>query len=353
MIKKKVYFFWTAILITFVALIYVLHGILFPFVMGFILAYMLNPLVSKLEKHHFSRTWGTLIVILGLFFILLSSLLILIPILEAQIISFAIKIPSLSAELWKRIQPLFDLIKEYVSQTQLEYVKQAISEQSSNFFSGVSDILISLFSSWGAVFDIVSVVIITPVVAFYLLLDWKDLIAHIKNLYPRHLSDFLNNKIGQIDEILSAFIRGQALVCLFLGLFYGIGLSVIGLDFGFSIGFISGVFSFIPYVGTLTGFILSLLLAFTQSASWGLFCGILIVFALGQFLEGYILTPKLVGDKIHLHPVWVIFALFAGGYLFGFLGILTAVPVAAVLGVIVRTALEFYQKSSFYKGSSK
>ena len=168
-------------------------------------------------------------------------------------------------------------------------------------------------------------------------------------MFPRKYADFMNLKLGQIDEILSAFVRGQAIVCLFLGLFYGLGLSVIGLDFGFSIGLIAGIFSFIPYVGTLTGFVLSLLLAYTQSADWGLYAGILLVFGVGQFLEGYVLTPKLVGDKIQLHPVWVIFALMAGGSLFGFVGVLVAVPVAAVLGVVVRTLVEYYKKSSFFK----
>ena len=353
MIKKKTTLFCICFFVVFISLIYLLRGILLPFVMGFVLAYMLNPLVIKLEKHHFSRGWASICVIGTLILLLLLSLLVLIPVLEAQIIAFVIKVPVLSAELWKKIEPVFDLIKSHVSETQLDYVKQTISTQGTNFITQATDVLMQLFSSWGAIFDIVSIVIITPVVTFYLLSDWAVFVAKIKDLYPRHWADFFNKKMSEIDEILSAFIRGQALVCLFLGLFYGIGLSVIGLDFGFSIGFVSGVFSFIPYVGTLTGFALSLLLGFAQSVSWGVFCGILIVFGLGQFLEGYVLTPKLVGNKIHLHPVWVIFALFAGGYLFGFLGILVAVPVAAVLGVVIRTALEFYQSSSFYKGKNQ
>ncbi len=348
---KKTTLFWLLFLVCTVALTYVLRGILLPFILGFVLAYLLNPLVLKLQKHHISRTWGTLAVILGLIMILLVCLLILIPVLEAQVIAFVVKVPTLSAALWGRIQPLFDLAKEHVSPTQMAYLKETVSTQATAFVSDASNALMGLFTGWMAVFNIISFIIITPVVAFYLLLDWQKIVVQIKALYPRKNAAFLNDKIGQTDEILSAFIRGQALVCLFLGLFYGLGLSVIGLDFGFSIGFIAGIFSFIPYVGSLTGFALSLLLAFTQSADWGLFAGILIVFGIGQFLEGYVLTPKLVGDKIRLHPVWVIFALFAGGYLFGFLGVLLAVPVAAVLGVVVRTAVEFYEKSAFYKGT--
>ena len=350
---KKTTLFWICFFVIFCGLIYLLHGILLPFVLGFVLAYMLNPIVLKLQKWHFSRIWGTLVVILGLLLSLLTFILILIPVLQVQISTFIKKLPNLSAALWDRILPMFEVVKNHISETQMDYLKQTVSSHAATFFAEISNSLMEVFSSWGALFDIISFIVITPVVSFYILADWPELTAQIKHLYPRHYAKFLNEKMGQIDQILSAFIRGQALVCLFLGLFYGIGLSVIGLDFGFSIGFISGVFSFIPYVGSICGFILSLLLAFTQSATWSIFAGILIVFGLGQFIEGYILTPKLVGNKIHLHPVWVIFALLAGGYLFGFLGILIAVPLAAVLGVVVRTLVDFYEKSLFYKGSKK
>ena len=347
---KKTTLFWITSLLILVLLASVLKGILLPFILSFVLAYILNPLVIKLEKHRFNRTWATGLVILALLLVVLLSILILIPVLQAQIISFAVKVPALANALWVKVQPLFDLIKEHISENQLNYLKETISSQTSTLMEDMSSALMRLFTGWSALFNIVSFVVITPVVTFYLLDDWNIIVEKVKSLYPRKNADFINSKINEIDITLSAFIRGQAVVCLFLALFYGFGLTAVNLDFGFSIGFIAGIFSFIPYVGSLTGFVLSLLLAFTQSADWSLFVGILMVFGIGQFLEGYILTPKLVGDKIGLHPVWVIFALMAFGSLFGFLGVLLAVPVSAVLGVVIRTALDFYKNSVYFKG---
>ena len=346
--KTTLFWFGSVALICF--LVFILKGILMPFILSFILAYILNPLIVKLQKKNLSRTLSTTIVVVGLSFAVLMSILILLPVLQAQIISFVVKIPALANALWTKVQPVFEAIKEHISETQLSYLKETLSVQTSNLFNDISTTLMRLFTGWSALFNVISFVIITPVVVFYLLLDWNEIVCKIKQLIPQNKANVINVKINEMDEILSAFIRGQAIVCLFLALFYGFGLTAVNLDFGFSIGFIAGIFSFIPYVGSLTGFILSLLLAFTQSADWSLFLGILMVFGIGQFLEGYILTPKLVGDKIGLHPVWVIFALMAGAYLFGFLGVLLAVPVSAVLGVLVRSAISCYKNSIYYKG---
>ena len=346
---KKTALFWIISFFVLATLTVLLRGILLPFVLSFVLAYILNPLVVKLQNWRFNRAWATGTVILCLILMLLLSVLILLPVLQAQIISFAVKVPTLANALWLKVQPVFDLIKEHISETQLSYLKETVSSQTAVLVNEVTSALMRLFTGWSALFNIISFIVITPVVTFYLLNDWNIIIEKIKSLYPRKNTDFINSKINEVDEALSAFIRGQAVVCLFLALFYGFGLTAVNLDFGFSIGFIAGIFSFIPYVGSLTGFILSLLLAFTQSADLALFVGILMVFGMGQFLEGYILTPKLVGDKIGLHPVWVIFALMAFGFLFGFLGVLIAVPVSAVLGVAIRTAVDFYKKSIYYK----
>lgn len=346
----KISLFWILAAILFGFVIYALWGILLPFVAGFILAYILNPLVVKLKKHHLSRTWATSIVIVGLILCVFACFFILLPVLEAQLISFIVKVPQLANTLWIKIQPFLDMIKDRISEQQLDYVKDSLSNQTSNFIDNLGSTLLGLFTGWTALFNVASFLVITPVVTFYLLNDWDKITQKIKDLYPRKSADFINQKMNEIDVILSAFIRGQAAVCLFLALFYGFGLTLIGLDFGFSVGFIAGIFSFIPYVGTLTGFALSLLLALAQSGGLSLFLWILVVFGIGQFLEGYVLTPRLVGDKVGLHPVWVIFALFAGSYLFGFLGMLIAVPVFAVLGVVARTAITCYKNSIYYKG---
>ena len=353
--SRKITLFWIATVAFLCFLIYLLWGILLPFVAGFILAYILNPLVIKLTKHHLSRTWATGIVIFCLLLAVITCFFILFPVLEAQLFAFIKEVPQIIEALWKKAQPILDMIKDHVTDQQLDYVKDRLFANISDLMNNMGTALLQLFMSGTALFNVASFLVITPVVSFYLLNDWDKITSKIKDLCPRKNADFINQKIHETDTILSAFIRGQSLVCVCLALFYGFGLTLVGLDFGFSVGFIAGIFSFIPYVGTLTGFILSILLAVTQAAApdtsfLPLFIGVLVVFGIGQFLEGYILTPKLVGDKVGLHPVWVIFALFAGSYLFGFLGLLIAVPVFAVLGVVVRTSIDFYKNSIYYKG---
>ncbi len=348
--NKKIYAFWISLFIIFALLTWALSGILLPFVLSFILAYILNPLVVKLESKGCSRTVASVFVITALIVAILLSFLIVLPILESQVIGFIQKIPFYATELWNKLQPLFDAVKNYASPEQLANVKETMSNQSMTFFNKIGGMLLDLFSQGMVLFNIVTFIIITPVITFYLLNDWPVITEKIQGLIPQKKLGFFQEQLSEIDITLSAFIRGQAMVCLFLALFYGIGLTIIGLDLGFVVGFISGILSFIPYVGSLSGFFISLLLAFTQSAGWGVFIGILFVFGIGQFIEGYVLTPKLVGDKVGLHPAWVIFALFAGGYLFGFMGVLLAVPVTAVLGVLLRTTIKAYKESSFYKG---
>lgn len=349
--NKKIYAFWITLFLLLALLTWALSGILLPFVLSFILAYILNPLVVTLTAKGCSRTVASVLVIAGLIIAILLAFLIVMPVLESQVIGFIQKIPTYAEALWNKLQPLFDAVKNYASPEQIATVKETMSTQSISFFNKIGGMLLDLFSQGMVLFNIVTFIIITPVITFYLLNDWPIIVDKTRGLIPQKKLPFVQEQMQEIDTTLSAFIRGQAMVCLFLALFYGIGLTIIGLDLGFVVGFISGILSFIPYVGSLSGFFISLLLAFTQSAGWGVFIGILFVFGIGQFIEGYVLTPKLVGDKVGLHPAWVIFALFAGGYLFGFMGVLLAVPVTAVLGVILRTTIKAYKESPFYKGT--
>ena len=223
MLFQKTTWFWIITTVVIGALTYVLSGILFPFVLGFILAYVLNPLVAKLEKHRFNRTWATVTVICGLLLTVLSAILVLIPVLEAQAVSFIVKVPTLANTLWTRLQPVFDMAKEHISEQQLTYIKEALSSQTSELMNEAGTALMGIFTGWSALFNIASFLVITPVVAFYLLADWKIITAKIKDLIPRQNMDFIMTKIRETDTILSAFIRGQASVCLFLALFYGLG----------------------------------------------------------------------------------------------------------------------------------
>ena len=201
-----------------------------------------------------------------------------------------------------------------------------------------------------ALANLLSLLFITPVVAFYLLRDWDRLKNQTNSLLPQRHAETIRQQLALVDRTLAGFVRGQATVCLVLAAYYGIGLTVIGVDFGLVVGIGIGLISFIPYLGSITGFVVSVGIALAQFDSWlpvGLVVGL---FAFGQFLEGYVLTPRLVGDRVGLHPVWVIFALLAGGSLFGFVGLLLAVPAAAVIGVLTRFAVLRYRKSRYYQG---
>jgi predicted PurR-regulated permease PerM len=212
-----------------------------------------------------------------------------------------------------------------------------------------ASVLGSVWAGGRAVIGAVSIVVVTPVVAFYLLYDWDRMLARLDALLPRQHADTIRALGRDVDKAIAGFIRGQGAVCLILGLFYAIALSAVGLNFGFLIGSVAGVISFIPYVGSIVGFFLSVGVALVQFwPDWIWILAVAGIFAVGQFLEGNILQPRLVGSSIGVHPVWLMFALFAFGSLFGFVGVLLAVPVTAAIGVLVRFAVERYRMSGFY-----
>ncbi|MBQ4084398.1 MAG: AI-2E family transporter [Alphaproteobacteria bacterium] len=348
--SKKSMLLWGAFAILFGLTLYGVRGILFPFVLSFVLAYLLNPISEKLAVKTKMPVLAPFFVVAGGIVLILLSLMLLIPILQTQVTAFADKVPSYASALWQKILPMLNELEGYMDEGRLETLRQSLSGKSTLILREVGKAMMSLFSGGMVLFDVATFVIITPVITYYLLADWNKITAQVENLFPRPYVKPINKRLKQIDTLLSAFVRGQAMVCLFLALFYGVGLTLIGVDLGFAVGFLAGVFSFVPYMGTMTGFVLSLLLALTQGASWPLFALIVAVFLIGQFIEGYILTPKLVGDKVGLHPAWIIFALFAGGALFGFTGVLLAVPLFTILKVVGQVVIEAYQKTAFYKG---
>ncbi len=330
-----------------------ISGILLPFVLAFVLAYFLHPFVVSLQKKHLSRTVATSIIT-GLFcFFIVGVFLILVPILQTQILALMVKVPILADILWEKTQSVVLYTKENIAPDQLKQISEAVSATVVSLFNTLGARLLKMLTGGIVFFNIVSLILITPVVLFYVLRDWCCVEKKMADMIPLKNKEKVKGIFSEINTALSGFIRGQASVCLLLGLFYGIGLSIIGLDFGLLVGLLAGILSFIPYFGFLTGIVLSCLLALTQSASLLLWAGIIGIFLVGQVLEGYVLTPKLVGDKVGLHPVWIIFALLAGGSLFGFLGVLVAVPVAAVIGVFVRHIVAWYKKSPVYLSTTK
>ncbi|CAA7627197.1 AI-2E family transporter [Magnetospirillum sp. UT-4] len=343
--------FWLIGMGVSLVLLYVLRGVLLPFVAGMAIAYFLDPLADRLERAGVSRILATSIITLAFFTTLVVVLLVLAPVIEDQVVAFAQKVPGYIESINQWLDPLIREAQRRLSPRDIEKLRSSAGEYAGTVAGWGVGLLKGLVSGSLAVVEILSLVFITPIVTFYLLRDWDTITAKVEGWLPRRHAATVREQFAEIDRTLSGFVRGQATVCLALGTFYGVGLSLVGLDLGLVIGGLSGLFSFVPYLGTISGFVAGVGLAFAQTQDWQLPAIVAGVFIVGQMIEGNVLTPKLVGDRVGLHPVWVMFALLAGGGLFGFVGILLAVPVAAVIGVLVRFALSRYLASPLYTGN--
>jgi predicted PurR-regulated permease PerM len=353
---------WAAVLAALLVALYLLGSIVTPFAAGLALAYLLDPVVVRLQRLGMNRLTAS-VLILAVFVLATALLLITVaPILANQLIGFTAKLPGYVVKLQSlAVEEGTKLIDEYGGTWKETFGFDAawsadqLQKSVGDFVAQGAQWLLStarsLVTGGAAILDFFSFLIVTPVVAFYILVDWDKMVAKIDSWLPLDYRDSLH-KIGrEINDALAGFIRGQSLVCLFLGLWYGLGLTLISLDFGFLIGVVGGVLSVIPYVGSLITLVLSLGVAAVQGwPSLKLFLLALAVVGVGQFLEGYVVSPKLVGESIGLHPVWLMFALFAFGGLFGFTGLLIAVPAAAALGVLVRHLIGVYLASPLYRG---
>jgi predicted PurR-regulated permease PerM len=314
-----------------------------------VLAYLLDPVAKRLQRAGVNRLLATLAIV-GLFVVAFLLLLILIiPILGAQLTAFIDNLPATIA----RLQALLtDPSRSWLRHMVGEGVRDAdvgdLVKQGAGWLAGF---LRSLWSGGQALISIFSLLIVTPVVAFYLLYDWDRMVETIDSCVPLPHRATVHGLAEEINGAIAGFVRGQTAVCLILGSFYAASLSLTGLNFGLLIGLISGIITFIPYVGSMTGLVLAVCVAIAQF--WPAWTPILVVagiFFFGQFVEGYVLAPKLVGESVGLHPVWLMFALFAFAYLFGFVGMLIAVPLAAAFGVLARFALRQYRASPLYTG---
>ncbi|MBR9972208.1 AI-2E family transporter [Magnetospirillum sulfuroxidans] len=341
---------WLAGLAAALVFLYLLRGVLLPFVAGMALAFFLDPLADRLERAGLSRTAATA-TITGVFFLLVVTLaVLLLPILQEQVVAFVQRIPTYVDTLNERLHPLILELKRKLSKGDIDKLRTSVGDHAGEAVTWLLGVAKGLLTGGLAVINVLSLLFITPIVTFYMLRDWDIMVAKVDSWLPREHRETIRQQAAEINRTLAGFLRGQASVCLALGAFYGIGLSLVGLDLGLVIGLGAGLISFVPYLGTITGFVTGMGLALAQSQSWELPAMVAAVFAAGQLLEGNFLTPKLVGDKVGLHPVWIMFALLAGGGLFGFVGLLLAVPIAAVIGVLSRSALKRYLRSSLYHG---
>lgn len=344
--------FWTLGLIIFIGILFLLRDILLPFVAGMALAYFLDPMADRLERLKLSRMAATTIIVIIFTVLFIAVLVLIVPVLVTQITSFAEHLPD-------RIEKLGGLLKVWapdwlkgVIAEAVPEIKNSLSQYVSKGASLVGSLAGSLWSGGVALINFLSLFVVTPIVAFYLLYDWDRMIALLDSWLPRDHAPVLRELGREIDATMAGFIRGQGTVCLILGVFYAVALKMTGLDFGLMIGLGAGFLSFIPYVGAIIGLVLSVGVALVQFwPEWPMIVTVLAVFVVGQFVEGNFLSPKLVGQSVGLHPVWLMFALFAFGLLFGFVGLLVAVPLAASIGVLIRFGLKKYLASPLFLGA--
>ncbi len=345
---NRALFFWLTIGILFFVFLYLIRSILLPFILGALIAYFLDPAADRLEKLKFSRNLATVTITLSFFTVLVVLSLLIIPTIASQLSGLIADMPGYFTSLEGKYEQEISAWMGTLPESYMESIKNSISNFSGFMIKFVGDMAGGIFQSGMAAINILSLVLITPVVAFYLLRDWDIITFKIYNLLPRKHEKIIRQQLSLIDDTLAGFIRGQINVCMLLGAFYAIGLSIVGLKFGILIGIGTGLLVILPYVGLIFGMLVGLTIAFFQFGTWDGVLQVLAVFVIGQVIEGNFVTPKLVGEKVGLHPVWVIFGLLAGAALFGFAGVLIAVPVTAVIGVLIRFTIANYLKSDYY-----
>jgi predicted PurR-regulated permease PerM len=343
--------FWIATFVVIVLVMWLLSGILLPFVAGTALAYLFNPLANRLERLGVNRMVASLAII-GLFVLgFIVLILLIVPIVGGQLAAFIDNLPTYVRKLQSLLADPSRPWLQRVLGDKVTSTDASLGDLVTQGAGWLAAFMKSLWSGGQALISIFSLVVVTPVVAFYILYDWERMIAKVDGWVPLPYRDTVRELGREIDRAIAGFVRGQTGVCLILGSFYALGLTLVGLNFGLLIGLVSGLITFIPYVGSMTGLVLAAGVAVAQFwPDWGSILLVIAIFFAGQFLEGYILQPKLVGESAGLHPVWLMFALFAFGYLFGFVGMLLAIPLAAAIGVIVRFALARYLESPLYTG---
>lgn len=352
---------WAVTLLALGLALYFLSPVLAPFVAGTALGYLLDPVADRLQGLGLSRLGAAGLLLVVFLMVVGTAAVILIPILSHQLAGFLTSLPGY-------LQTLHGLITQWSERFTSDSIngwlqefglggaaatfdaQKYVNDLTSQGATLLGDFLKSLLWRGYALINVISLIVITPVVAFYMLLDWDHTVAIVDDLIPpRHRED-VRSLARDIDRALAGFVRGQSLVCLFLGVWYAVGLSAIGLNFGFLIGVVAGFLSFIPYVGSITAFILSIIVAIVQG--WPhihLPIEAVAIVTTGLIMDGYVLSPRLVGASVGLHPVWLMFALLAFGALFGFTGLIIAVPVAAALGAFMRFLAKRYRASALYQ----
>jgi predicted PurR-regulated permease PerM len=340
--------FWLLALAVFFLLLRLLSGMLLPFVAGFGIAYLLAPLVAWLTRWKLPRSLASLAVLLLFILLLVTVIVLIVPVLELQAAQLVRAAPALAAFAREEAQHLLDLAQKELPPDQIQKAQDMIGSWTGAALGWLAGLVEGLLTRSLVIANLIALLLITPLVAFFMLRDWPTIVAKCDELLPRPYAETIREQMRLVDATISGYIHGQALVSLIVGIYYAVALAIVGLNFAFILAIFIGILSFIPYVGEAVGVLLALSLAAVQWGTWGKLIVIAVIFVVGHLLASDFLQPKLIGSRVHLHQVWVIFALLAFGELFGFLGVLLALPAAAVTGVLVRFALARYRQSSLY-----
>jgi predicted PurR-regulated permease PerM len=350
--RRRSLAFWLIGFVAFLGVVWLLRSILLPFLAGLAVAYFLDPLCDRMQRWGMSRVWATSLLTVAFAVMVVAAFALLLPLALTQLEDLVNSAPALLEVAREKGKVLLDRFNQVVDPNTADQIRDGLSSSFGGFGAWIAGVLTGLLSSGLALLNILSLIFLTPVVAFFMLRDWDGFVARIDAWIPRDQVDTVRSLARQIDDILAAWVRGVALVCVLLAAFYAITLSLLGLKVGLFIGIFAGLLSFVPFVGAVGGLILAVGMAAIEFDELWRVGAVAAVFLIGQALEGNWLTPMLVGEKVALHPVAVIFALLAGGALFGFVGLLLAVPMAAVIGVLTRYAIQRYLNSQLYIGDN-
>jgi len=344
---------WIAFFVVLILLLWLFRGILLPFVVGAALAYLLNPLVNQLQRWKFNRVAATSVVLLCVITIIVSLFFMLVPLIGQQIIGLIQRAPGYVSDLQGLIARWSPEINEWLGPERAAQLQASISDLARAALGFIATLPAELVSIGYTGASVIGIAVLTPVVSFYLLLDWEGMVRGLQGLLPKEHKGEINGILNDIDKSMAGVIRGQGGVLLIDAAFYATALSLIGLNFGLAVGLIAGLLSFVPFMGFAVGFCLSVGIALVQFwPNWWMVVAVCAIFGGWQFIEGNILYPKLVGSSININPVWLMFALLAFGALFGFVGLLLAVPLAAIVGVLVRYGVRKYKASPLYTGTN-
>jgi len=353
-IRNQIYF-WLATLAAFIGFVYIFKSVLMPFVLGLIIAYLLNPLVKAFGRIKINRGVAALIILLVFFTVLTISIALVAPTLYRQSLDFINALPGYAQSLWGMVQPFVNQMSYRLGLGNAGDVDVSeILTQNSEATADIAKNLVGKIAAGGqAIISTLTATIFTPIVAYFVMKEWVRITDWVEDLLPRKNEETIMDLIYKIDKKISGFIRGQISVAVILGIAYAIALTIAGLKYGALIGLVAGLLCIIPMVGSTIGLVVSVVVAYFQSGDPMYVLIIAGIFLGGQLIEGNILSPKIVGDSVGMHPLWVFFALIAGGALFGIVGMLIAVPVAAAVGVLMSFGIQRYKESSLYKGRSK